>query len=261
LTASEQKELVDILPRASTVSHVKIGRYYAASRWVSFRDLPALEFDKASVQNKIAKILASVKVASENLEESAKATLEAALVAFSEAIAIRGTKEEWAGRGSAALVALRQAIGKSKCDPPEKQEKDIVELEQLCPAISGDQEAQKKARNWAASKLPVFIYLAEYPELQGHQDIAQFVQRKTNNQQTDADRDLRNSGKVAGLDPAKLNQLQGEQKSEERNQIANRASAVVTAEIRRLWKDRPLKVRFNLDGAHLIRLFRSNDYL
>ena len=39
-------------------------------------------------------------------------------------------------------------------------------------------------------------------------------------------------------------------KSEERNQIANRASAVVTAEIGRLWKDRPLKVRFNLDSAH-----------
>jgi hypothetical protein len=56
--------------------------------------------------------------------------------------------------------------------------------------------------------------------------------------------------KVAGLEPAQLHQLQGEAKYEERNQIANRASAVVTAEIRRLWKDRQLKVRFNLDGEH-----------
>ncbi|MGJ7583669.1 ATP-dependent nuclease, partial [Variovorax sp. RHLX14] len=36
-----------------------------------------------------------------------------------------------------------------------------------------------------------------------------------------------------------------------RNQLANRAGSVVTAEIRRLWKDRPLKVRFNLDGQYL----------
>jgi predicted ATPase len=250
LTPDEQRELADILPRAGVVTHVQIGRRYGAQRWVSFTDLPALEFDKAAVQNKIAKISAFVKVASEDLEESSKANLEAAVATFSEAITIRGTKEEWAVRGSAALVALRQAIARANATVPEKQEKDIVELEQLCTTIGSDQEAQKKARTWAASKLPVFIYLAEYPELQGHQNIAQFVQRNAQNQQTEADRDFDKLCKVAGLDPAKLNQLQGQEKSEERNQIANRASAVVTGEIRRLWKDRPLKVRFNLDGAH-----------
>ncbi|MBF4280343.1 hypothetical protein EAY27_25000, partial [Vibrio anguillarum] len=35
---------------------------------------------------------------------------------------------------------------------------------------------------------------------------------------------------------------------ETRNQLVNRAGAVVTSEIRRLWTDRELKVRFNLDG-------------
>jgi AAA ATPase-like protein len=169
---------------------------------------------------------------------------------FTEATAIKGTKEEWAGRTSAALNALRQAIARSNASIPEKQEKDIVDLEQLCPTISGDADAQQKARNWAVARLPVFIYLAEYPELQGHQNIAQYIQRKSQGQLNEADKDFEKLCKVAGLDPAKLNQLQGEQKSEERNQIANRASAVVTAEIRRLWKDRPLKVRFNLDGAH-----------
>ena len=108
----------------------------------------------------------------------------------------------------------------------------------------------KKLETGLLPKLPVFIYLADYPELQGHQNIPQYLQRKNQNQQTEADKDFEKLCKVAGLDPVKLNQLQGEDKSEERNQIANRVSAVVTAEIRRLWKDRPLKVRFNLDGAH-----------
>src|SRR6266851_4650 len=250
LAAEEQKELAEILPRARVVTHVKIGRRYEKSHWVSFTDLPQIEFDKASVQNKIAKIAASVKVAGESLEEAKRTSLEAAVATFTEAVAIKGTKEEWAVRGTAALAGLRQAIARANAALPEKQEKDIVDLEQLCPTISGDQEAQQRARNWAVRKLPAFIYLAEYPELKGHQNIAEFVQRKAQNQQTEADRDFEKLCKVAGLDPAKLNKLQGEQKTEERNQIANRASAVVTGEVRRLWKDRPLKVRFNLDGAH-----------
>ena len=250
LTTDEQKELAEILPRASSVTQVQIGRRYGAKRWVSFQDLPPLEFDKASVQNKITKIVASVKVAGENLEEARKTPLEAAVVAFSDATAVRGTKEEWAARTAVALAALRQAIARANATLPENQEKDIVDLEQLCPSISGDQEAQQKTRDWATAKLPIFIYLAQYPELAGHQNIAQYLHRRGQNQQTEADKDFEKLCKVARLDPAKLNQLQGEEKSEERNQIANRASAVVTAEIRRLWKDQPLKVRFNLDGAH-----------
>src|SRR5579872_1019632 len=250
LTPEEQQELAEIVPRAGSVTHVRIGRRYGAHRWVSLQDLPPLEFDKASIQNKITKIAASVKVASEGLEDAQKASLEQAAKTFADATTIKGTKEEWAVRTSTALGALRQAIARSNATLPENQEKDIVDLEQLCPTISGDAEAQQKARNWVITKLPVFIYLAEYPELQGHQNISQYLQRKNQNQQTEGDKDFEKLCKVAGLDPAKLNQLQGEEKSEERNQIANRASAVVTAEIRRLWKDRPLKVRFNLDGAH-----------
>ncbi|HEV3305916.1 MAG TPA: AAA family ATPase [Candidatus Sulfotelmatobacter sp.] len=250
LTSNEQKELAEILPRAGSVTHVQIGRTYGAKRWVSFQNLPPLEFDKASVQNKITKIVASVKVAGENLEEARKTPLEAAVAAFSDAAAVKGTKEDWAVRTSSALTALRQAIARANATLPENQEKDIVDLEQLCPTISGDQEAQQRARNWATAKVPKFIYLADYPELAGHQNISQYMQRKAQNQQNEADKDFAKLCKVAGLDPARLNQLQGEEKSEERNQIANRASAVVTAEIRRLWKDRPLKVRFNLDAAH-----------
>ena len=57
--------------------------------------------------------------------------------------------------------------------------------------------------------------------------------------------------KVAGLNPAKLHELHQNGGHETRNQLANRASAVVTGEIKRLWKDRELKIRFNLDGTHL----------
>ncbi|PJN92420.1 hypothetical protein CNY89_29875, partial [Amaricoccus sp. HAR-UPW-R2A-40] len=67
---------------------------------------------------------------------------------------------------------------------------------------------------------------------------------------TDADRNFEKLCKVAGLDAQKLQELLGAKEQETRNQLANRASAVVTSEIRRLWKDRQLKIRFNLDAEH-----------
>ena len=42
LTPEEQKELADILPRAGSVTHVRIGRQYGTNRWVVFQDLPPL---------------------------------------------------------------------------------------------------------------------------------------------------------------------------------------------------------------------------
>jgi hypothetical protein len=57
--------------------------------------------------------------------------------------------------------------------------------------------------------------------------------------------------KVAGLDPQKLHELHAAGDHETRNQLANRAGAVVTSELQRLWKDRQLKVRFSPDAEHL----------
>lgn len=53
------------------------------------------------------------------------------------------------------------------------------------------------------------------------------------------------------MDPKQLRKLQESNDHETRNQLVNRASALVTGDIRRLWKDRALKVRLNLDAQHL----------
>lgn len=133
----------------------------------------------------------------------------------------------------------------------EKQEEIFSELEELAESIVGDKEAQQKARNWVVNAIPKFIYVDEYPELDGHQDIAAYVQRKSQNQLNDSDHNFERLCKVAGLNPEELHRLLGQNDYETRNQLANRASAVVTAEIKRLWKDRVLKIRFNLDAHHL----------
>lgn len=250
LTPMEQQELVAVLPRAKTVTHIEVGRYYADKRWIEFQGLSPIEFSQSKVHNKVQKAAASVNAASDKVEESKKQALEAAVTTFSAAMTVQGTNEEWANRSTSALAALRKAMAVANAELPESQEQHIIDLEELARTINTDASALQRANDWAISKLPIFIYLADYPELTGHQNLQQYLDRKSQNQLTQADKDFAKLCKVAGLDPAKLNQLQGEQKSEERNQLANRASAVVTGEIRKLWNDRSLKIRFNLDGVH-----------
>lgn len=251
LTADEQQELGKILSRATAATHVTIGRRYGATRWARFESVPPLEFDEAKIQKQAERIAAAAKVAAENLDETQKAALEAAIGNFNESVAVKGKKmEEWAASARGGLAAFSQATAKASVQIHEEQTRDILELKNLADTIAGDKEAMQKANDWVISKIPVFIYLDEYPGLDGYQNIAQYVERKSKNQLKEADIYFEKLCKVAGLDPAQLNQLQGQAKAEERNLIANRASAVVTAEIRRLWTDRRLKVRFNLDGEH-----------
>ncbi len=249
LNELERQELIAMLPRASSVTHIDIGRNYAATRWVDLH-LPTIEFNQTNVQGKITKIVAAVSAAAGKLEEAPRQTLEAAATTFSTSAVVTCPELDWAKKAMPALAALRKSMDVANVAIPENQEVLINEVEELARTISVDVDAKAKARHWATAKLPKFIYLAEYPELSGHQDVAQYIQRKAQNQLTQADKDFAKLCKVAGLDIDKLHRLQGEQKSEERNQLANRASAVVTQEIRKLWKDRALKVRFNLDASH-----------
>jgi len=133
---------------------------------------------------------------------------------------------------------------------PDTGAQEIKELLETAKRLASYEADEQKARDWIVGRLPIFVFVDEYPELNGHQNIAEFIQRKSQNALTEAEKNFEKLCKVAGIDPAQLHSLQAEGKHEERNLIANRASAVVTGELRRLWKDRQLKVRFNLDAEH-----------
>ncbi|WFU40131.1 AAA family ATPase [Bradyrhizobium sp. CB82] len=251
LTTDEKSELLAILPRAKDIAEIEIGRRYSKQRFVSFPGLPAIPFDEADIKSKIKKITAAAKAAAEELCEPKKGELSKAADNFETGCASIADKEKWAVAAIGSLKTLRTELAKADVELTDKQEQLLVELEDTTSLLAGDKEAQQKARDWALRQLPHFIYLDEYPDLNGHQDIAAYLQRKANNQATDADGYFEKMCKVAGLDPTKLQELLQKNEHETRNQLTNRASAVVTGEIRRLWKDRPLKVRFNVDAQHL----------
>lgn len=251
LDEDDQYELVEILPQATGVTHVEIGRRYGEQRWVGFENIAALPFDEAAIKTKIRKIVPAVKMVSEGLETPKKAQIELAADVFDQALTLLLDRIKWAQNAVAGLQALRKALAVADASLPDKQDQLIIDLEDLSSSISNNKDAQAKARAWAINKIPVFIYLDEYPDLHGHQNIAEYLERKKQGKSSDMDRSFEKLCKVAGLNPQSLQELLSQEKQEERNQLANRASAVVTSEIKRLWKDRPLKIRFNLDAHHL----------
>jgi predicted ATPase len=248
LSDDDKKALLEILPRSTGIETVDICRNYKG-RTVGFPQLKPIAFDDADVKGKIKKVAAALRALAE--KEGGPATLASTAETFEKTANVIRDRDQWATQTAEAAKSLRTALAGADVDLTDKQEEVLCELEELAESIASDKDCQQKARNWAVNAIPKFIYVDEYPELNGHQDIASYLQRKANNQLNESDKNFEKLCKVAGLKPDALQQLLTQGDHETRNQLANRASAVVTAEIKRLWKDRALKIRFNLDAQHL----------
>ena len=254
LDDQERADLVEILPRAKDVRHVEVSRRYRGKvRYVAFDSLAAQAFDEADVKAKVRKVVPAVQAAADKAAEGHQPVLRAAAEAFDNGMTMQPDQTQWATNATQALKNLRKALAAADTELTDKQDQLVSELEELAEAIAGDKDAQEAARNWVVKQLPEFIYVDEYPDLQGHQNIAEYLQRKSQGAPhvKTSDRQFEKVCKVAGLDPEQLQKLLSQNEQETRNQLANRAGAVVTSEIRRLWKDRALKVRFGLDAHHL----------
>lgn len=250
LTDAERKELAAIWPRAASVKELTISRSYQGKTRSVGMGVGSLAFDIADVRTGMRKIVAAVKAKASKLEASAQSTLEAAADTFAAGIVSKSDPEEWAAAATPLLASLRQALATADVELTETQDQNIVVLEELAEAIPVDEAAYTAARNWAVKAMPIFMYLDDYPKIEGHQDVAEFLRRKTKGTPTDADANFEKLCKVAGLDPANLEALSASEDQETRSQLANRAGAVVTTAIRERWKDRKLKVRFDLDANH-----------
>lgn len=251
LDPKDVAELKAILPRLASATGVNIGRRYGGkTRSVGFVGESPIAYDGTEVRSKLKKIHAAVGALADRLEEAPKAALEAANTSFEKLQEETTAAKAWAPAATTAFGAIRKALAAADAELTDKQEQSFDELEDLAITIAGDDKAHTAARTWAIENIPTFILFDEYPSLPGHQDIAAYLTRKSQAGMNDGDRDFEKLCKVAGINPAELQELSGQSQHEKRNQLANRAGSVVTTEIRRLWKDRSLKVRFNLDGQH-----------
>ncbi len=253
LSDKEQGELVATFPRAVGVTHVNIGRSYKAVREADFVGLKPIAFSADEVAARLRKIRPVADMEIEKLEEAQQVSVKAEIERLATALVATTAPTDWATQVAPVLAAFRKAMAAAPITLPDREEGLLSELEELAAQISKDGPAWQAARNWAVTLLPIFVYVDDYPELTGHQNIAEYLTRKQANpsQLNESDRNFEKMCKVADLNPEQFNQLRNANDHETRNQLANRAGAIVTSELRRLWKDRQLKVRFSPDADHL----------
>lgn len=254
LTEDEQGALVDILPRAEGITTVEVGRYYMAQRWVNITGLKPTSFDAKAITSLTRKVIPAIAAAVDKIEDaSQQEALKSAGTAFETATADTSNGLSWATATTPAVAAVRKACAAADVELAKTGDAALDDIEDKALEISGSEEAEQYARDYIVELLPVFIFLDEYPELDGEQNLANYMARKEqgDNALSDSDHYFEKLCKVAGLRPKELQDLLGKKDTETRSQLANRAGSVVTKEIRRLWRDRELTIRFDLDGPKM----------
>jgi hypothetical protein len=117
-----------------------------------------------------------LKVAGESLaDESKKSTLVMNADQFYRATVTTEDMEKWAASTLGVIKSLNETINNAGVQLESGLARELRGLQESAQAISGDKKALEDAHNWAIAQLPVFIYLDEYPELDGHQNINQYI--------------------------------------------------------------------------------------
>ena len=249
ISEAEQQSLANVFPRAAEVTTVSISRKYGSSKYIEFENLPSLEIEDNRIKSKLRKIQAAVNTILEGSEGPHLTAITSASEGFYRSASKTDDLQNWATNTLGAISKLESALVAASKEFPEAIDDFLTEIQNQAEQVVDDEKAYKAGISWVLNHTPKFIYLDDYAQLEGHQNLAEYNERKRQGKATDADRYFSKVCKVAGLDPKKLQDLVHD--PETRNQLVNRASAVVTKEIRRLWSDRSLKVRFNLDGNYM----------
>jgi len=250
LSIDEQAQLARQFPRATGVTRVTVGRQFKASRYIGFLNLRELSVDIRAIEKHLAKIAQSVNGSLRGVDESTSRTVKAALAQLVTTLTATDIDPNaWASSADAEVNTFVQSVQSIGMSESELVRSNLASIRQQATAIQNDDAAHTAARKWVLTVLPVFIYLSDYPELQGHQNIPLYLERKRGHELTEGDQNFEKLVKVAGLDPEELDSMRAES-HEDRQLLTNRAAATVTRRLRELWTDRPLKIRFALDAEH-----------
>lgn len=262
LSPGEQVELAKVFPRSQGVTEVEIGRGYSAgSRTIQLKGLKPLAFDPASVAPKVDEIGHGVLKLAQLLDAAAQETANTVVNNLRTQMAAQLAPKEWGTAAGQALAALGVELAELKLVLEAHEDGIVKQLATLASALEKDDAAETAVADWIEKRLPVFILVDEYPEVEGHQNIAEYLGKKPKELSL-GDINFQKLCKVSGLDPKQLQDLLAKEDQETRNQLTNRAGAVVTRKLKQLWLDRPLKIRFSPDGNHLDTLVSdlNNEY-
>ncbi|MDJ0785653.1 MAG: hypothetical protein QNK05_02525 [Myxococcota bacterium] len=246
LSQRERADLTAIMPEAATLPWVEVARCYAGPPRVHF---PAAE-DAQSVGER-AKELGRRIEASLAAAAADQPPLEVALgrVTTSSAEPIED-EAAWLEEMKTAVENLDAAAKLTRTEVTDETREALDDLRELANPGAPDSADRTAGERFVIDRLPSFVFVDEVPDLDGQMDLRAFQQRIREGNLQEGDFEFGLLLQMAGIDDTVLEEiLSGD--SELRRQAVSQAGGAVTRKIRKLWRDRPLKVRFHLDGDQL----------
>lgn len=120
LNDDDKYALLELLPRATSVAQLTIGRTYGGIRTVGFPELKSIPFDEADIKNKVKKVAAAVRAVAQKQEDPT--TLDTAADVFETTTSITKTRETWATVAEPAFKSLRTTLAGADAELTDKQE-------------------------------------------------------------------------------------------------------------------------------------------
>ena len=248
LSPEDQAGLALRYGRARDVRFVRISRGYAPVRSVELEGLPHLGFDANRVHHAL-RGLADARGRLAAINATLGDEIGALLEASTPAGELGETDGKWAESARNAVTAFRKYLGTAQVALDQPTAQLVEDLASQSSLVADDRSQYAEAKAFLLERMPVFLYLPDYPELDGHIDLEALIQRMESGKTKESDDNFLKLMKLAGLDPKELVRLLAKN-HELRSHLVNRGGAVVTRAIRRLWTSKSLKVRFNLDANH-----------
>jgi energy-coupling factor transporter ATP-binding protein EcfA2 len=259
LEDADRDALASISPAFTRVGRASISRSYEGGLFIGF-DVLKPAFDMSEHAKRVRKLVPLLRGMLKGVEdETDQLRLEAAIDGLVLSNPPQHPDAAWCTSLLKVAEAVREALGDAGKVPPDAADELLAASEGAAGAVSSYEDAAARARKYVVQSMPHFVYVAEFPELSGHQNIEELLYKSHPHQSppgrkrddhNESELNFFKMAQVAGFDPKRLYEL-GAEGHEERSQILNRAGAVISARLRERWKDRSLKVRYNLDGVHL----------
>jgi hypothetical protein len=179
LNEVEAKRLSEIWSRAADVCEFTVHRdYKGASYQVGIVPTKGLKLTALAARQAWQPIGGAMTA----LEAQAEAAHKAALTAARTAVEVCLDEFDASGNPTRiyqAVKSARAAIAATGKALPAVAESSVSMLEDSARADHEDESRHLKAREWVVAQLPTFVLIDEYPEFDGHQDLAAYLVRKS----------------------------------------------------------------------------------
>jgi hypothetical protein len=106
--------------------------------------------------------------------------------------------------------------------------------------------------------MPTFVYVSDYPDLAGRQNLSEYFDRKASGVLDDADVNFEALMALAGINATILADIRTYD-ARHQNRTLNEASIRVSKELQKVWKSRKVKIRFVLNNSVLETLVIDAD--